>query len=124
VPQPDGIVLVHRLDCERLMTQPVAHDAGLLALSWHAVEQEEEFHLRVDAYDRPGLVHAITSVINETGKSMTRMTAVSDAPTNTASIEIGLKARDLLEFARIVEKVRQVPGIINIKRISAAAELK
>jgi GTP pyrophosphokinase len=117
VPQPDGIVLVHRIECERVMTQPVAHDAGLLSLSWHAVEQEEEFMVRIDAYDRPGLVHAITMIITETGKSMTRLSAVSDASINAATIEIGLKARDILEFARIVEKVRQVPGIINIKRV-------
>jgi GTP pyrophosphokinase len=120
VPQPDGIVLVHRVDCDRLMAQPVAQDAGLLSLSWHASEQEEEFVLRIEAYDRPGLVHAITSVITESGKSMTRLSAISDASINTANIELGLRARDLLEFARIVEKVRQVPGIINIKRVPAA----
>jgi GTP pyrophosphokinase len=117
VPQSDGVVLVHRMDCDSLMSQPVAQDAGLLALSWHAAEQEEDFLMRIDAYDRPGLVHAISSVIIDTGKSMTRMAAVSDAPTNIATIEIGLKARDMLEFARIVEKVRQVSGIISIKRL-------
>jgi GTP pyrophosphokinase len=124
VPQPDGVVLVHRIECDQLMTQPVAKNAGLMSLSWQADAQEEDYLLRIDAYDRPGLVHAITTVLSETGKSMTRMTAVSDAPTNTATIEIGLKARDLLEFARIVERVRQVPGIINIKRLSAAAAVR
>ncbi len=119
VPQRDGIVIVHRADCQSLLTAPLGPDAVLLELSWHPTTEDEDYLLRIEAYDRPGLVHAITSVMNDAGKSMTRVSAVSDPPTSTATIEIGMKARDLVEFARIVEKVRQVSGIINIRRQAA-----
>ena len=119
-PTSGDALLVHRTDCELLLRDQVHGTGHLVELSWQSDVQSEEYAVRIEAHDRPGLVLAVTGAVSDMGKSMTFMRAGSDPSGNAATIELGLRAHDMAEFARILERIRQVPGIVSLRRVAPA----
>jgi GTP pyrophosphokinase len=76
-----------------------------------------KFRLEIRGYDRAGLLHDITAVLLADRVSIGSMEATSDPGDNTARIAFDLETEGLPGLARIVDRVRQVAGIIDARRI-------
>jgi len=78
---------------------------------------KRKFRLEIRGHDRAGLLHDITAVLLADHVSMGSMEATSDPAGNTACIAFDLETDGLPGLARIVDRVRQVAGIIEARRI-------
>ena len=76
-----------------------------------------KFRLEIRGYDRAGLLHDITAVLLADRVSMGSMEATSDPGDNMARIAFDLETEGLPGLARIVDRVRQVAGIVDARRI-------
>lgn len=78
---------------------------------------KRKFRLEIRGHDRAGLLHDITAVLLADHVSMGSMEATSDPAGNTACIAFDLETDGLPGLARIVDRVRQVAGVIEARRI-------
>jgi GTP pyrophosphokinase len=66
--------------------------------------------------DRAGMLHDITAVLAEDGVSMASIAANSDANTNIATIRLEVEVPDLLELARLLDRMSRVSGVVHVRR--------
>ncbi len=102
-------IVVHRVGCE--------HAVAAIPARWSGARTRRKFRLEIRGYDRAGLLHDITAVLLADRVSMGSMEAASDSGDNTARIAFDLQTEGLGGLARIVDRVRQVAGIIDVRRI-------
>jgi GTP pyrophosphokinase len=102
-------IIVHRISCDHAQTAVPAQ--------WSGAHARRKFRLEIRGYDRAGLLHDITAVLLADRVSMGSMEATSDSSDNTARIAFDLETDGLGGLARIVDRVRQVTGIIEARRI-------
>ena len=70
----------------------------------------------IESVDRAGMLHDITCVLAEQDISMVSIQATSDAKANTANIRLGVEIRDLLGLATLLDRIRRVNGVAQVKR--------
>ena len=73
-------------------------------------------HIDVASIDRAGILHDITGVLGQQDISMVSIQATSDEKGNTATIRLGVEIRDLLELATLLDRIRRVTGVTQVKR--------
>jgi GTP pyrophosphokinase len=73
-------------------------------------------HIDVASVDRAGILHDITGVLGQLDISMVSIQATSDEKGNTATIRLGVEIRDLLELATLLDRIRRVAGVTQVKR--------
>jgi GTP pyrophosphokinase len=73
-------------------------------------------HIDVASVDRAGILHDITGVLGQLDISMVSIQATSDEKGNTATIRLGVEIRDLLELATLLDRIRRVTGVTQVKR--------
>jgi GTP pyrophosphokinase len=102
-------IIVHRISCD--------HAQAAVPARWSGAHARRKFRLEIRGYDRAGLLHDITAVLLADRVSMGSMEATSDSSDNTARIAFDLETDGLGGLSRIVDRVRQVTGIIEARRI-------
>jgi guanosine-3',5'-bis(diphosphate) 3'-pyrophosphohydrolase len=108
-------VTVHRLDCPTLMS--LTDTERFIEASWETeVRASYPAEILIEGVDRPGLFAEITSVIAEMGSNITNATARGN-PEGTARITIQFETHDLDEFKKVVASIRQIDGIIGVRRV-------
>ena len=113
-------VTIHRSDCINMMNLPEIDRVRLIDADWendaeNTVDGEFEAEINIYASDRAGLLSDVSRTFTEKNISIvgvnTRTNKQGFATMNVA-FRIGGKA----ELAAIIEKVRQIPNVIDIKR--------
>lgn len=119
----DGSVRVHRRDCltaQRLMR---AHSERLIRLAWSqdAVPSSSPVvqEVRVNAYNRAGLLFDVTRIFAEEGLDLLSSTTRTDRETSTATIELTVEVDGLVALARVMDRVGQVANVISVQRIAS-----
>jgi len=75
--------------------------------------------IEVACNDRAGMLHDITAVLAEFGVSLVSIEANSDEKSNTATIRLGVEVLDLLELAKLVDRMSLVSGVAHVRRRAA-----
>lgn len=70
----------------------------------------------ISGTDRAGMLHDITGVLGQKNISMVSIEPTSDEKGNTATIRVGVEIRDLLELATLLDRIRRVTGIAQVRR--------
>ena len=108
-------VTVHRLDCPTLMS--LTDTERFIETAWQTeVRASYPVEILVEGVDRPGLFAEITSVIADMGSNITNATA-RGRPDGTGTINIQFETHDLDELKKVVAGIRQIEGIITVKRV-------
>ncbi|MCU0523072.1 MAG: ACT domain-containing protein, partial [Anaerolineae bacterium] len=72
--------------------------------------------IRVQAYDRAGLLRDITDVLEKENISMVDASAVTAGQDNLALITATLEVRDAEQVGRVLTKIERVPNVIEVRR--------
>ena len=108
-------VTIHRLDCPTLLS--LTDTERFIEASWKAeVRASYPVEILVEGGDRPGLFAEVTSVIANMGSNITNATARGQ-PDGTARITIQFETHDLNELKKVVASIRQIEGIMAVKRV-------
>ncbi|MCW5852878.1 MAG: bifunctional (p)ppGpp synthetase/guanosine-3',5'-bis(diphosphate) 3'-pyrophosphohydrolase [Anaerolineae bacterium] len=108
-------VTLHRPDCPQLGRMDP--DRLVRALWPRDDTQMIQVAMQVVAMDRPGLVRDIADVVAKEKVNMTSVRTDTNRRGRTAQITAVLEVSGIAQFSRILDKVRQVPNVLEAQRV-------
>ncbi len=111
-------VTIHRTDCVNVLNLPEQERERLIDAEWAAgsgKDQKYQVEINLFANNRTGLLVDISKVFMEKKIDMNAVN-VRTSKQGTATIDVGFQVNNTDELSMVVDKLRQVPGVIDIER--------
>jgi GTP pyrophosphokinase len=117
VTQGSGIS-IHRQDCANVLHSATHHKERLVQVSW-GQKPEQHYHvdIRVEAYDRPGLIRDITQVLTADNISIAGLNCVANKKNHTAQITLSIEINNLAPLSRVLAHIHQLPNVTDARRL-------
>ncbi|CAN5774874.1 GTP diphosphokinase [soil metagenome] len=114
-------ITVHRDDCHNV--QHVDDDGRLVPVSWGDAHKESyPVSIRIDAWDRVGLLRDITTLVADEKVSMqTVLTNVH--PDQTVTVMINLQVDGVRQLSRVLQKLEAIRDVFDVRREAPGATL-
>jgi len=110
-------VIVHRRDCPFVQRLARERSSRTIVVNWGSGPLERQsFDVRINAYNRPGLLHEVSAVFADERVDVLASTAMTDRETSTATIEATLEVDSLEALGRIMDRIGQIPNVIDVCR--------
>lgn len=114
-------VTIHRTDCINMMNLPEIDRARLIDADWENGAQTVEdsaFEAEINIYasDRAGLLSDVSKAFTERDISIIGVNTRTNRQ-GFASMNVTFRVSGKAELAAITEKLRQIPNVIDIKRV-------
>ncbi len=109
-------ITVHRSDCRNV--QNVDDDGRLVPVSWGDTHKESyPVSIRIDAWDRVGLLRDITTLVADEKVSMqTVLTNVH--PDQTVTVMINLQVDGVRQLSRVLQRLEAIRDVFDVRRES------
>lgn len=108
---------IHRSDCGNVERLRLRQPDRLLPVNWgHTPTQRYPVEVHVVAFDRRGLVRDITALLADAKISIDEMHTLTHPADRTADMSLRLSVHDLTELDHLIQRIRTLPGIIQIRR--------
>ncbi len=107
-------VTIHLPTCPTVVNE---RDIGrLIEVEWEgSVQQTYPIAIRVEAYDRPGLLSEITNVVAENKVNIIAAN-VRTNPDHTATFQATLQVSSVAQLARVLSRIEQVKDVHTVQR--------
>ena len=111
-------VSIHRADCANLLRMQDRDPQRVLAVGWGRTSPERTFPvaIRVEAFDRRGLVRDISSVLADEHISIETMNTVTNPAENTATVDLTVTVHGIEELSRLLGRFAGLPNVIRALR--------
>jgi GTP pyrophosphokinase len=109
-------VTVHRADCPNITN--IADSERLIPVQWGRAQQAYPVVVRIDAFDRAGLLRDITGVIADLGISMSAVN-VSTNRDHTATIVATMGVHSVSQLSTLLSKLQSVRDVLEVRRESS-----
>lgn len=106
-------VTVHRSDCPNVVHEKERE--RLVQVEWGRSDQLYPVWIRVDAWDRVGLVRDITTVVSNEGVNIASMKSLGHGD-NSASVFLTLETKGIAQLSRLLSKIEAIGGVTNVVR--------
>jgi GTP pyrophosphokinase len=107
-------VTVHLQSCSTVLNEREV--SRLIDVEWEAEpEQTYPIAIRVEAYDRTGLLNDITQVMAENKVNIVAA-SVSVNPDHTALVAATLQVSSVAQLARVMSRIEQLKDVISVQR--------
>jgi GTP pyrophosphokinase len=107
-------VTVHRADCSNVVH--LTEQERLVNVEWGRMEQQVfPVAIRLEAYDRDGLLRDVAQLVADDRVNMTAVSAVTH-PDHTAIIKATLEIGDLRTLSRIMNRLERIKGVRAVSR--------
>lgn len=110
---------VHRTDCVNILHLSETERVRLIDAEWEKEESDKGgqylAEIKMYASDRQGFLMEISKIFTESKVDVKSMNVRTNKQ-GTATIEMGFIVRGREELARMIEKLRQLEGVIDIER--------
>jgi GTP pyrophosphokinase len=111
-------VTVHRRNCAILRDTKDAERH--IPVAWGHYETTYASRLRIEAYDRVGLIRDITNVVSSENVNIHSLTSTEDDKTNACTISLTVYTSGVEQLSRLFARVETIPGVDNAFRVSEA----
>ncbi len=109
---------IHRRDCKNILEMDTDRER-LIMIDWKQAEQAVyPVLVRVEAFDRSGLVHDISGIVAAESVSMTSTNAVVGRKDRIAVITATLEITSADQLTRILNKIDHLPNVIEARRVT------
>jgi len=107
-------VAIHRRDCYNILRE--GEKERLIAVEWGQTDSLYPINIRVEAWDRMGLIHDITTVIAE---EKVNIAAVNSTHHDDQTVieYFTLETKGLAQLSRLLVKIEGVRGVISVTRV-------
>ena len=105
-------VTIHRRDCPNVLNN--REPERMLKVSWGNAEHTYPVSIRVNAYDRPGLMSDVATVMTNERINMSSVSSVSKG--TLATIDLTMDVTDITVLPRILSRIEQLPNVIEAYR--------
>jgi guanosine-3',5'-bis(diphosphate) 3'-pyrophosphohydrolase len=107
-------ITVHLRTCPTVVNEREV--SRLIEVEWESVPtQTYPIAIRVEAYDRPGLLHDITQVVAE-NKVNIIAAAVNVTNDHTAVVNATLQVASVSQLARVMGRIEQIRDVLSVQR--------
>ncbi|HHJ12972.1 MAG TPA: GTP diphosphokinase [Gammaproteobacteria bacterium] len=110
-------VTIHRRDCCNVLRLKEEDRDRLIDVEWGAApDRVFPVEIHVQAYDRPGLLRDITTVLANDRINVTGVNTRTDGKDMIARMELHVEVTDIGQLSRILNRIGQLPNIIEVRR--------
>jgi GTP pyrophosphokinase len=106
-------VSVHRKDCPNIAN--IEEKERLIKVEWGPRGQLYSVPVRIEAWDRVGLLRDISAIVAEERVNIAAVSA-ADHNDQTTSIFLTLETRGVAELSRLLSKLEGIRGVISVAR--------
>lgn len=111
-------IKIHKKDCKNILSLRLAESARIVEVGWPSTNGADFITgIHIDAEDRPGLLSDITNAIS-TYQNTNIRSVNTDSKGPVFEGKIILYVKDTDHLARIIEKIKRVPGIQSVERLA------
>jgi len=107
-------VTIHRKDCPNILSED--EKERLVKVTWGKSGLSFPVTIRVEAWDRVGLLRDVTSLVSDE-KINIAAASLDDQSDETLSISLTLDVSTIGQLSRLFSKLEGVPGVINVTRV-------
>jgi len=111
-------VTVHRHNCAILRDSKDSERH--IPVAWGHYETTYASRLRIEAYDRVGLIRDITNVVSSENVNIHSLTSTEDDKTNACTISLTVYTSGVEQLSRLFARVETIPGVDSAFRVSEA----
>jgi GTP pyrophosphokinase len=116
ITQGRGIVL-HRDDCSHLLNLELDKQNRLVPANWgKKASQVYPVDVCVEAYDRPGLIRDVSTLVANEKLNLIAFTLSSNKLEPKAFIKLTIEIPSLTSLSKVLDRIKQVPNVIDVKR--------
>jgi GTP pyrophosphokinase len=111
-------VSIHRCDCVNILRMPPEKRVRLVEVSWGAEPRAYPVDVRIEAFDRQGLLRDITGVLANDRINVLSATTRTDRTDQTVTMELTLEIEDSAQLSALMDKVGALPNITSVRRVA------
>jgi GTP diphosphokinase / guanosine-3',5'-bis(diphosphate) 3'-diphosphatase len=108
-------VTVHRRDCPNVLN--TTETERLIPVSWGHVEEAYPVSVRINAYDREGLMRDVSILVAEEHVNMSAVNVTTK--NNIATLMVTMDVTDLAQLSRLLSRIEQLPNVLEAHRWKA-----
>lgn len=110
-------VTIHRQDCANLFHLASRHRERLIEVDWgDSTKAVYAVNVEIDAYDRPGLLRDITSILANEQVNVLAANTLTDPKSFMARLKLVLEIADVGQLSRILDRIGQLPNVQGVRR--------
>jgi guanosine-3',5'-bis(diphosphate) 3'-pyrophosphohydrolase len=106
-------VTVHRTDCPNIRN--VTDRERVVSVDWGRQQTLVPAMIRLEAWDRDGLLRDVAALVAEDRINMTSVSAITH-PDHTATIKATLEISDLRTLSRVLTRLERIKGVRSVTR--------
>ena len=111
-------VSVHRQDCPQFLHLQEVEPERIIEVSWgQQPETTWPVDIRIEAYDRPGLLRDITALLANEKINVLAVQTRSDKSSSTANMQLTVEVKGIEWLGRLLAKINRLPNVINVNRV-------
>lgn len=114
-------ITVHRADCYNITHED--EKERLVNVSWGRSQASYPVAIKIDAWDRVGLVRDISTIVAEEKVNITNMT-VTENHDQTVFIALTVQTTGISQLSRLMSKIESIGGVVTVNRTEAEGETK
>ena len=114
-------VTIHREDCLNVVHED--EKERLISVEWGQADLLYPVSIRVEAWDRVGLMRDISTMLAEEKVNIAGVNLVSNDD-HTISLHFILATKDLAQLSRLLAKIEGIRGVINVNRVGEKGSVK
>jgi GTP pyrophosphokinase len=108
-------VTIHRQDCPNILRKK--DKERLIEVNWDATSQQTyPVTIRVEAFDRTGLLRDIANLVADEKINLRDAAAVTGVNENMAIITATLEIAGIAQLSRILNKIERLPNVVEARR--------
>ena len=111
-------VTVHRHNCAILRDS--IDSERHIPVAWGHYETTYASRLRIEAFDRVGLIRDITNVVSSENVNIHSLSSSEDDKTNACTVSLTVYTSGVEQLSRLFARVETIPGVDSVFRVSEA----
>jgi GTP pyrophosphokinase len=110
-------VSVHRRDCSNILRMPEENRERLIEVSWGSSgDARYPVEVVLDAYDRPGLLRDITTILAGEGINVVAANTLTDRAERRARMDLTLEITGIGQLSRALNRIGRLRNVLEVHR--------
>jgi len=110
-------ITIHRNDCPNALRHHGEHDERLIEVGWGKdMDRTYPVDIEVIAYERPGLLRDITSLLANQRINVIAVNTLSDKQQHIARMNLTLEIPNIDTLSQVLAQIDQLPNITEVRR--------
>lgn len=110
-------VTVHRTDCSNIINLSAPEVPRLIEVEWgEEGDAQYSVDLRVEAYERPGLLRDVSSLLTHEGVNIQALHLDVQTEDHIASMAVTIEVSDGGQLERVISRLGQLPNVFDVHR--------